>query len=47
MKKNIDIVLFGATGFTGTLCLRYLKNKTLIPSGKMVDITKKCYTRNN
>lgn len=28
MKKNIDIVLFGATGFTGTLCLRYLKNKT-------------------
>ena len=27
-KKDLDLVLFGATGFTGTLCLRYLKSRT-------------------
>lgn len=27
-NKDLDLVLFGATGFTGTLCLRYLKGRT-------------------
>ena len=26
-NKDLDLVLFGATGFTGTLCLRYLKSR--------------------
>ena len=26
MKKKLDIIVYGATGFTGKLCLKYLKN---------------------
>ena len=25
MKKNFDIIVYGATGFTGALCVKYLK----------------------
>ena len=26
MNKDIDIVIYGATGFTGQLCVKYLKS---------------------
>ena len=26
MDKKFDIVVYGATGFTGSLCVKYLKN---------------------
>jgi len=25
MNKNLDIIVYGATGFTGGLCVKYLK----------------------
>ena len=25
MNKNLDIIVYGATGFTGGLCIKYLK----------------------
>ena len=30
MKKNFDIIVYGATGFTGSLCVKYLKETILI-----------------
>ena len=29
MNKNLDIIVYGATGFTGGLCVKYLKENYL------------------
>ena len=26
MNKNLDIIVYGATGFTGGICVKYLKD---------------------
>ena len=29
MEKNLDIVVYGATGFTGKLCAKYLSENSV------------------
>ena len=42
MNKNLDIIVYGATGFTGGLCVKYLKENYLeMNDGKI----RKYYTR--